>query len=119
MRENSIVGSRTVRKNFDFAVVGYFFLAAAIVPWLIWLGCFLLNQSSDERIIMFYQIIPRTLAGIGSDQLMVLSASLALLSGIIEKLQSGRKWYKTDCYVRCLILFSGLFLFMNVLQIIF
>ncbi len=119
MREHSVVESRAVRKFFDFAVVGYFFLATVLVSWLIWGVCFLLNQSSDERIIMFYKIIPRTIFGVGSDSLMVLFSSLALLSGIIEKLNTGRKWYKTECYVRCLILFSSILLFMNILQIIF
>jgi hypothetical protein len=119
VHENSIAGHRAVRKNFDFAVVGYFFLAAVIVPWLIWFACFLLNQASDDRIIMFYKIIPRRIFGVGSDNLMILFASLALLAGIIEKLQTGRKWYKTECYVRCLILFSSMLLFLNILQIIF
>jgi hypothetical protein len=114
-----IVESRVIRKFFDFAVLGYFFLAAVLVPWLIWSVCLLLNQASDERIIMFYKIIPRTIWGIGSDSLMVLFSSLALLAGIIEKLHSGRKWYKTECYVRCLILFSSILLFMNVFQMIF
>ncbi len=119
MRENSIVESRPVKKNFDFAVAGYFFLAAVIVPWLLWLICFMLNQSSDERVIMFYKIIPRTIFGIESDDLMVLCSSFALFFGIIEKLRSGKKWYKCEPYIRFLILFSGLLLFIDVLQILF
>ena len=119
MRENSIVESRPVRKNFDLAIAGYIFLSAVIVSWMIWIICFLINQTSDERIMMFYRIIPRTILGIGSDSLMVLFSGLALFLGIIEKLKSGRKWYKTESHIRFLILLSSFLLFMNAFQIIF
>jgi hypothetical protein len=107
------------RKGFDFAMIGYLFLSGVIVSWLIWFICFALNQTSDERLIMFYKIIPRNILGMGSDSMMVLFSSFALFLGIIEKLRIGRKWYKTECYVRCLILFSSILLFLNVFQIIF
>jgi hypothetical protein len=108
-----------VRRVMDFAIAGYLLLSAVLVAWIIWSICFLLNQTSDERVIMFYKIIPRTLLGIGSDNLMVILSAFALFLGIIEKLRIGRKWYKTESYIRVLILFSGFLLFMNIFQIIF
>ena len=103
----------------DYAVVGYFFLSVVLLFWMIWLYCLATNPASDERMVLFHMIVPRTIAGIPVNVLMVVFSFTAAILGIMQKIKSGRKWYKTWRYVQALIILSATTLFLTALQILF
>ncbi|MCX6291963.1 MAG: hypothetical protein NT126_09405 [Bacteroidetes bacterium] len=107
------------RIRFNFAITGYVFLFPVILFWTYWFVCFVINPTSEERLIMFYQLIPQRLCGMQANGFMVLLCLTALSLGITEKMIFRKKWYKTEHYIQFLILLSGFMLFINVFQVIF
>jgi hypothetical protein len=111
--------SSSPKDRFDYAKTGYFFLSVVLIFWMIWLYCLAINPSSDERMLLFNKIVPRSILGIPVNSLVAFFSFVAAILGIIQKVKSGRKWYKTRRSVQVLILLASATLFLTVLQIIF
>ena len=91
-------------------------LLPVLLYWLFWLTSNLANDDSQERVVMFYSIIPRTILFIPVHLIVLLLTSAALSFAIKEKMVRRIRWYKTPKYLQFLILVSGVLLFTCVLQ---
>jgi len=100
-------------------VFGYLFLLPVLVVWVLWFFFILTESSLREGIESFNEIFPENMIGMPVNYWLVLFSFIALVLGILRKLSSGRKWYKTTSYVQILILGSCFLFFLTILRMIY
>lgn len=93
-------------------------LLPVLIYWLVWLTSALANDDSQERVVMFYSIIPRHVYYVPVHLVVLLLTCAALYFAIKDKMNRRTRWYKTPKHLQFLILVSGVLLFTCVMQLI-
>lgn len=93
----------------DKLVAGYILMVCLAVYWTLWFMTAIANSNEEERLIMFYNWIPRTLLGIPVEWITCLFSFLILLIGLWIKRERRIRWYRIPGSVLFMIL-VGLFM---------
>ena len=104
-------------KPYRYLTAGYVLLIPVILIWLVWIVCLIGNPSSQERVEIFYQIIPHYILNLDLNILMLLFVASAFACGLLEKKRQRVGWDKTTKSIRSLTYLSAFFLLLNILQL--